>query len=93
MDAPDIRVLSLAVWDDAAAQQEDGWARTLAEVARLLIFTKGWEPPLLEFLDFLDRGAVGHRPPDVDHSDPRQRGCGRSRTGRSGRVGEGAVAS
>lgn len=62
MEAPDIRVLSLAVWDDAAAQRKR-LGEELSGAARLLIFTKGWEPPLLEFLDFLDgvRSAIGPR--------------------------------
>ncbi len=38
-------------------------AKLPADVERVLVLTKGWEPPLLEFSDFLEmlRGHVGNR--------------------------------
>jgi hypothetical protein len=51
---------------DAAAERDQKLASLygqLAEVERLVIVTKGWEPPLLEFLDFL--AALRARAPEV----------------------------
>ena len=54
--------LSLSVRDGS-----EGWAATLNDflggrsLKRLVIFSKGWEPPLLEFSDFLEalRASIG----------------------------------
>jgi hypothetical protein len=50
-----------------ARDGSEGWVATLGEFLqgrapkRLVIFSKGWEPPLLEFSDFLDalRASIG----------------------------------
>lgn len=52
--------LALSVLQDAAEQQ-DLLSELAGDVRQLVIFTKGWEPPMLEFTDFLDlvRGFFG----------------------------------
>ncbi|MCB1686613.1 MAG: DUF2868 domain-containing protein [Pseudomonadales bacterium] len=58
----EVAVLALAAWDDGKDRSAK-LAESLAHVSRVLIFTKGWEPPLLEFLDLLQlvREAAGER--------------------------------
>jgi hypothetical protein len=53
LDIAGPRPLALSVLQDAVEQQAllSALAR---DVQRLVIFTKGWEPPMLEFTDFLD---------------------------------------
>ena len=54
------KVLGMGVLQKQSSHREQ-LEKISSDVQRLVIFTKGWEPPLLEFSDFLDliREVVG----------------------------------
>ncbi len=57
------QVLSMGVLQGSVSHR-DQFEQISSNVQRLVIFTKGWEPPLLEFSDFLDlmREVIGEAP-------------------------------